>query len=68
MNGLDQDVTTDVRSVLVLLRERGPRTVQQLCVELEDGSWGRDRVEQAVAVAWSLSLVSLDVEDRLVAL
>lgn len=63
------DAATDAATVLALLRERGPRTVDQLCAELAgESSWDGDRVVQAVAAAWAQNLLSFDAEDWLVLL
>jgi hypothetical protein len=58
----------DVAIVIDLLRRRGPRSLSQLCDALRGDSWSNERVEHAVIEAWSGNRLSVDRDDRLVAL
>lgn len=65
-NGESDDTDRDL--VVLLLQRFGPRTLAGLyaCAELAD--WQTIRIERAVVHAWSDSRLSVDREDRLVAL
>lgn len=68
MNGTAERLAPDVSAVLLRLRTFGPRTLGQLCHELAGEAWDPDRVERAVVLGWNAGLLSVDVDDRLLAL
>lgn len=68
MAAAPRDDERDVAVVVGLLRRSGPCPFAGLCDVLEQDHWSRDRVEHAVIEAWAQSQLSVDREDRLVAL
>ncbi|HEX2893486.1 MAG TPA: hypothetical protein VHO29_05730 [Marmoricola sp.] len=61
-------VETDVAQMLRALRSSGPVSLADLLDDPELDGWSARRLEHAVVMAWSDSLISIDPRDLLVAL
>lgn len=68
MSTTEKTRLTDRDVVVNLLRRIGPRTITDLRDDASMAQWPETRVERAVIQAWADSRVTIDVEDRLVAL
>lgn len=61
-------MTEDADEVIGVLDTNGPRSLASLRDHPAFAGWPRARLERAVVEAWTTDRLSLDVEDRLVAL
>lgn len=68
MSTTEKTRLTDRDVVVDLLRRSGPRTIGALREERPLRQWPDARIEHAVVQAWADSRLSIDVEDRLIAL